>query len=620
MYCEFYGFQEKPFSVTPNPRFLFLSKHHREAFAHLLYGINNHVGFIELTGEVGTGKTTILRTLLEQLDDGSHRTALIFNPCLSALELLRSVNREFDLPSESLGTAELLEKLNQFLLNENRQGRTVVLAIDEAQHLEPQVLEQIRLISNLETDTDKLIQIVLAGQPELKRLLERPDLRQLAQRMTVRYHLLPLDREDTAAYIHHRILVAGGTANVVFSPAAIRAIFHYSQGSPRIINIACDRALLVAYTEGLRSISGKIARQAIGELAGPDLHRYRFTKGWTFAALTGLLVGGVAVLGMALVFRPSLRSSRNKPTTAAIHQQAKQTVARPAPEPVAYKQPTAPKKSVPPPPAAVSVTTSPATVPPQGLKQAVKPVAKPAGPTPALPPPQPHTVKPVDTPSIPAASAKPAELPSLLAKLPEGPEPAFNALAHLWNAPAVKSKEKWKSVEQLARQSGLALAPFNGTIAALQRLNTPAILEVKVPGRGTRYLTVTGIAKDRITIVPALPGKAALSRKELESQWSGHGYLLWKNHQNIPANLSPGSADVAAIRLQILLTGAGFFKSEPSGLFDDATRKALADYQKARGLKADGRPGAQTLLLLYRDGGKFPTPQLGAGSSGRKTR
>ncbi|HEY5973369.1 MAG TPA: AAA family ATPase, partial [Geobacteraceae bacterium] len=183
MYCEFYGFTEKPFHITPNPRFLFLSKIHKEALAHLLYGIDNHVGFIELTGEVGTGKTTTLRTLLEQLEEGPYRTALIFNPCLSALELLRSINQEFGLPAEGLGNAELIEHLNRFLLEENRQGRTVVLVIDEAQNLTPQVLEQIRLISNLETESDKLIQIVLAGQPELLQVLERPELRQLAQRV-----------------------------------------------------------------------------------------------------------------------------------------------------------------------------------------------------------------------------------------------------------------------------------------------------------------------------------------------------------------------------------------------------------------------------------------------------
>src|SRR5512136_2325630 len=189
MYCEFYGFKEKPFTVTPNPRFMFLSKNHKEAFAHLLYGIDNHAGFIVLTGEVGTGKTTVLRTLLVQFDTTAIRSALILNPCLSALELLRAINREYAIPWEGLSAQELLEALNRFLLEEKKEGRTVVLVIDEAQNLEPQVLEQIRLISNLETETDKLIQIVLAGQPELAEILGKPELRQLRQRVTVRFHL-----------------------------------------------------------------------------------------------------------------------------------------------------------------------------------------------------------------------------------------------------------------------------------------------------------------------------------------------------------------------------------------------------------------------------------------------
>jgi len=210
MYCHYFGFREKPFNITPNPRFLYLSKNHKEAFAHLLYGINSHAGFIELTGEVGTGKTTVLRTILEQLDDDSHRTAIILNPCLSALELLRNINREFGIAHEGLENGALLEELNRFLLQENRAGRTIVLVIDEAQNLAPAVLEQIRLISNLETESDKLIQILLAGQPELNTLLARAELRQLAQRITVRYHLLPMDFEDSSSYIRHRLQVAGG--------------------------------------------------------------------------------------------------------------------------------------------------------------------------------------------------------------------------------------------------------------------------------------------------------------------------------------------------------------------------------------------------------------------------
>ncbi|NJD92333.1 MAG: DUF2075 domain-containing protein [Geobacter sp.] len=268
MYCKYFGFREKPFNITPNPRFLYLSKNHKEAFAHLLYGISNHSGFIELTGEVGTGKTTVLRTLLGQLDEASHRTALILNPCLSALELLRNINREFGIPYENLENGALLEELNHFLLAENRAGHTVVLVIDEAQNLAPQVLEQIRLISNLETESDKLIQILLSGQPELKQLLARAELRQLSQRITVRYHLDALDYEDTTEYIKHRLHVAGGGAWIDFSTPALKLIYKYSGGSPRLINIACDRALLTAYAEESKVISGSIAKTAINELDG----------------------------------------------------------------------------------------------------------------------------------------------------------------------------------------------------------------------------------------------------------------------------------------------------------------------------------------------------------------
>ena len=183
MYCDYYGFREKPFNITPDPGFIFLSAHHNEAFAHLLYGIDHHVGFIALTGEVGAGKTTVIRTLLGQLSPEQYRTALIFNPCLSSLGLMQSINREYGLAVDHTDTADLLNDLNRFLLEENAAGRTVVLVVDEAQNLGSAVLEQVRLISNLETERDKLIQIVLVGQPELRDLLSRTELRQLGQRV-----------------------------------------------------------------------------------------------------------------------------------------------------------------------------------------------------------------------------------------------------------------------------------------------------------------------------------------------------------------------------------------------------------------------------------------------------
>lgn len=294
MYCNYYAFREKPFNITPNPRFIYLSRHHKEAFAHLLYGINDHAGFIELTGEVGTGKTTVLRTMLEQLNEDSYRTALILNPCLSAIELLRSINREFGIPHAGLENGPLLDELNRFLLQQHSENRTVVLVIDEAQNLAPQVLEQIRLISNLETETDKLIQIVLAGQPELQALLAKEELRQLAQRITVSYHLLPMDLADTGSYIQHRLTVAEGRGKVVFTPGAVRRIYNYAKGSPRLINIACDRSLLIGYADETREISAGIASRAVRELRRPG--RFPVRRFAAFAFVMLLLVAGATFL------------------------------------------------------------------------------------------------------------------------------------------------------------------------------------------------------------------------------------------------------------------------------------------------------------------------------------
>jgi len=294
MYLDFHGFREKPFNLTPDPRFVFLSKNHKEAFAHLLYGINHRVGFIGLTGEVGSGKTTVLRSLLSQLDADHHRTALIFNPCLSATELLQNINREFGIPNNTSNNSSLLESLNQFLLQQNAEGRTVVLVIDEAQNLEASVLEQIRLISNLETDREKLIQIVLSGQSELLQILERNEMRQLNQRITVRYHLQPMDFTDTVQYIHHRLEVAGGKGMVVFSKGALKRIYRYSHGLPRLINVACDRALLTGYSRDTTRISSQVTAAGIKDMRkniAPHGWKRRFILIPTAAVLIVFFVG-----------------------------------------------------------------------------------------------------------------------------------------------------------------------------------------------------------------------------------------------------------------------------------------------------------------------------------------
>ena len=315
MYTKYFGFNEKPFTLTPNPRFIYLSKNHKEAFAHLLYGINNHYGFIELIGEVGTGKTTVLRTLLNQLQEESYRTALIVNPCLTGVELLRSICHEFGLVVQSEHVNDHLVAINNFLLSETSKGRTVVLVIDESQNLDPVVLEQIRLISNLETENDKLIQIVLAGQPELGTLLQRPELRQLNQRIAVRYRLKSMDMLETRAYIRHRMEVAGETGGVSFSPFAVRWTYFYTRGIPRLINILCDRALLIAYGDERRRISTGVVTRAIIELLNAPLRR-RLSL-----ACAGLIIIAIICIALIMNVRQVLtdakRSSSNKPAAAS---------------------------------------------------------------------------------------------------------------------------------------------------------------------------------------------------------------------------------------------------------------------------------------------------------------
>jgi general secretion pathway protein A len=266
MYQEFYGFREPPFNITPDPRFLYFSARHREALEHLLYGIRERKGFVQITGEVGAGKTTLCRAALERLGP-RFRTALILNPVMSATQLFRTILVELGLtPPGRADRVAYLDILNEFLLAQVPKGEDVVLLIDEAQDLSSELLEQVRLLSNLETDRQKLLQIVLIGQPELKTMLDEHHLRQLRQRITVRYHLPPLSREETELYIYYRMQVAGGNGRPTFSRWALSRIHRYSNGVPRLINAVCDTAMLAGYVAGLDHLSGREIGRAIREL------------------------------------------------------------------------------------------------------------------------------------------------------------------------------------------------------------------------------------------------------------------------------------------------------------------------------------------------------------------
>jgi len=267
MYLEHYNLLEFPFNITPDPRFLYYAPHHREAYDHLIYGITHRKGFIELTGEVGSGKTTLCRALLGSLGDDV-RTALILNPSLTETQLLRAMLNDFGLEPRRRDRLSYIECLNDFLLDHYHEGINVALLIDEAQDLTPQVMEQVRLLSNLETDQHKLIQIVLCGQPELKKRLNRPDLRQLRQRITVRYYLPPLTIDETSSYIKHRLWVAGPETTAEFSGSSVKAVHRYAQGCPRLINAVCDNALLAGYVGGTHIISPDDVKKAIRQLEG----------------------------------------------------------------------------------------------------------------------------------------------------------------------------------------------------------------------------------------------------------------------------------------------------------------------------------------------------------------
>lgn len=269
MYEDFFGLKENPFRLTPDPSYLFLSRAHEDALAHMQYGVEQKAGFVLITGGVGTGKTTLCRTFLQKIaNDNGYRTALILNPLADSVELLQSINHELRIEHASSSRRKLIQELNSYLIDQYSCGRTVVLIIDECQQLSDSALEQIRILSNLETDSEKLLQMILVGQPELLARLKSPHMVQLNERITVRYHLEPLSSLETGRYVLHRLRVAGRTDSSIFSRASIKRIHKLSEGVPRRINTLCDRALLICYTENRKRVSAKDVDLALKDTIG----------------------------------------------------------------------------------------------------------------------------------------------------------------------------------------------------------------------------------------------------------------------------------------------------------------------------------------------------------------
>lgn len=558
MYTKYFGFNEKPFTLTPNPRFIYLSKNHKEAFAHLLYGINNHYGFIELIGEVGTGKTTVLRTLLGQLRDEHYRSALIFNPCLTGIELLRSINHEFGIECNSEFANELLAELNRFLLQENSKGRTIVLVIDEAQNLQPDVLEQVRLISNLETENDKLIQIILAGQPELEALLHRPDLRQLNQRIAVRYRLNSMTMDETRAYIRHRMEVAGETGGVSFGRYAIKWIYLYTHGVPRMINILCDRALLIAYGDERRNVTATTVSRAIREILNIPRRRMSWLRTGTAIAATIVLVALAAVF-----WRPATPKAQKKPDQSLV------STAEESPR----------KAGV----AAVAAGSA-----------AVPDVSSTA-------------------PLLTAAASRLAELQKELLSHDQNEAhiSAFNSLMEQWEARPIRIISGLLTVPEkfgrLSARRQLRCTEFKGTLEQALRFKVPLLVVTNVAGKlGNFCISVVTNGSDSVSISPALFGANIIKKSDLALIAGGTYYLVWQNSGKVPDRIIQGDRRYEVRTLQRLLKQSGYYKDAINGVYSEETIKAIHDFQGALGIAFNDRVGELTLaaLSIYDRAGK----------------
>ena len=558
MYLQFFGLAEKPFSITPDPRYLYLSGRHADALAHLVYGINEAGGFIQLTGEVGTGKTTIIRSLLARAPK-SAEIALILNPRLSATEFLRSLCEELGLggadDSAEGEIKNLVDLLNRYLLRVHARGRRVVLVVDEAQNLAPDVLEQVRLLTNLETETQKLLQIILIGQPELRKLLAREDLRQIAQRITARFHLDPLSREETYAYVRHRLRVAGATTDI-FTRGALREIYRVTGGIPRVINIVCDRALLGAYTQELHMVPGALVRRAGAEVFGHEL-----MPGWMPAA--------AAALALAVLGGSALLLWRHAPGFTHF------SLGRTSPVSTA--------------------ATAPAVAAPVANPPAAKPaVAVPApAPAPAPPPPPP--------------------LVQLLATYHDSTDSdsAFKQLLALWNASYLPGKTDGCSQ---ALTLGLHCLLQRGSFAQLRLLNRPAILMLSDENGSAFQVVLRGLHDDtaqlQIGAQTATVGVAELSR-----YWFGDFVLLWHPASKDVRDLSQGMHGGLVRRLREQLDRwRGTDASAASDQFDGDLMQLVEQFQRANRLTVDGVAGIETQVALDAALAPPDSPLLARGS------
>lgn len=572
MYAHHFGLSQDPFSIAPDPRYLFMSERHREALAHLLYGVagpGSEVGgasggFVLLTGDIGTGKTTVCRCFLEQIPVGCH-VAYIFNPKLTVNELLQSICDEFHItvPAGAAGAPTVknfIDALNARLLKSHAAGHSCVLIIDEAQNLAPDVLEQLRLLTNLETNERKLLQIVLIGQPELRAMLARPEMEQLAQRVIARFHLDALTEPETARYIEHRLAVAGYAGPPPFDAAALRRIHRLSRGVPRRINLLSGRALLGAWATGQQRVDRKVVDKAAAEVFGPE------RAPSTADSATGLrgvyLLAGLGLLAGAGLIAIALWGYLLRP--------APPVAARPGASSTGVMSPQRIT-------ATLAVTGTAAATPPT--------TASASAPTPAQ--------------AATASSPQPAaSLDALLAQMTGNIDTAWRELAPAWKLSAAGVPPCQAAATQQLR----CFTASNLTVPLLRQIDRPGILTLQQGNKPPVYALLTGLGPQNATLEVA-GQRHTVTLLALGGLWRGEFATFWRpppGYADDATDLREGSTgkavDWLAGRLALL---DGQSAAAPLG-FDAAMKARVQAFQRANGLQPDGKPGPMTLMQIGR--------------------
>jgi general secretion pathway protein A len=565
MYSHFFGFKERPFKLLPDPTYLFLSKGHEEALAHLKYAVGHGDGFVEIIGEIGTGKTTLCRVFLDRLLDDTV-AAYIFNPRLDEVQLLKTINDELKIDSSADNTKDLIDTLNAFLMQMKAAGKNVILIIDEAQNLSIEVLEQLRLLSNLETTRSKLIQIILVGQPELGEMLDSNELRQLGQRVTISCYLAPLTFKETSAYIEHRLQVALTKPGHLFSKNALKEIYKYTGGIPRLINIICDRSLLIAYSRNRKKISGNIVRLAIRELSSRgDLRKHFPLKIRTTAAI---IIAGAVVLSIFLWPGLFQREAERVPS-AMLSDPVSETKDKSA---VVF-YPAIPEKE--------KTTTEEAV-----RVEAVKTVA----------------LKAFLEQADPAATRY----------------NAMRALLSLWAVdnhiqPYLENLQDDNAFFNLAiRQHGLEIQVVDGNPDLIRKLNLPAIFKFESPDLNLPlYLTLEKIHENQaIFRTQGLETSVTIPYDVLAAQFKGTVFIVWKNYLSLEGTMPLSHPKGSVIMLKMMLRDLGHEDVALTPEYDIRTRAIIMDLQQRHGIDADGFVGPLTKIVLYNEKEDISAPRL----------